>query len=126
MLTTAQIQLLLEISLAGSRTGQVLAARDICAAILIVKPDFAPARIALAFSHIVVDEFDEACTILYGILQTAPDDADALIMLGLAETLANNSGEARKALTRVRAGSTVEGDPRALIASTLLAHIDGK
>lgn len=123
MLNDAQTAQLLEISLAGSRMGQVLPARDICAAILAVKPHFVPAHIALAFSHIVVDEFDQARTLLHSVLQDLPEDKDALIMLGLAERLAGNLPEARQALTSVCPEHAESNAPQAQVAKALLAHM---
>lgn len=124
MLNDTQIAQLLEISLAGSRTGQVLPARDICAAILAVRPGFMPARIALAFSHIVLDEFEEARVLLNDVLTTAPADSDALVMLGLLETLSDHKEEARTALNAVCKDAAREDAPHVLMAKALLAHID--
>lgn len=55
----------------------------------------------LAFSHVVVDDFDTALTILDKVLAGNAADADALAMRGLACLLAGRREEAEQAFTAI-------------------------
>ncbi len=60
-----------------------------------------PTKISRALSYTAVGAYDEAKTILEGILTDHPDDADALVYLGLTEKCAGNNDAAREVLSRV-------------------------
>lgn len=104
MLSDMQIQRLMDIALAACQKGLAGQAREIYAAVLTVKPAFAPAIIGLSFSRLVVDEFDVAEELLCReVLDKNPKDADALLILGLCRTLAGRHMEARQTLEAARA-----------------------
>lgn len=118
MLTASDIKRLLDIANAGCHAGHVGQARIVYEGVLTLKPGFIPARIGQAYSHLVVDEFDEAEAILNDILAAHPADADAQVMLGLVCTLAGRSVEARAVLQPL----TTEHGSRAELAATLLKN----
>ncbi len=76
-------------------------AREIVDGVLAVDPDFPPARIALAFTHLVVDEFDQALALLDAVLGQNPNDADALVLQGMAYSLAGKTEEANRAFDAI-------------------------
>lgn len=118
MLTASDIQRLLDIANTGCHTGHVGQARTIYEGVLALRPDFAPARIGQAYSHLVIDEFGEAEAILAEVLAANPADADAQVLLGLVCTLAGRSAEAEAVLQPL----TAESGSRAELAATLLNH----
>lgn len=87
ILNDKQISRLLDIANTGCQKGYVYDARNIYEAVLAVKPGFAPANIGLAFSYVVTDGFEKAEEILKDVLAKAPQDEDALVMLGLCYAL---------------------------------------
>ncbi len=106
MLTSAEITRLLDIAAAGINKGEVAAARTICRGILAGRPEHAPALITLALSHIAVGEYESADTILMDqVLEADPDDADALVYLGLSAKLAGRADEAEEIFGRIPAGT---------------------
>lgn len=116
MLTASDIQRLLDIANVGCHTGHVGQARTIYEGVLALKPGFAPARIGLAYSHLVIDEFDEAEIELKEILDANPADADALALLGLVYTLAGCQAPAEAILRPLATGQGA----RAELAENLL------
>lgn len=98
MFSAAQIQRLLDIANAGCHKGLVLDARAIYESVLTAKPDFAPALIGLAFSHLVVDDFAVAECLLAQVLARNPDDKDALVTLGFCYTMAQRADKATELL----------------------------
>lgn len=120
MLTDAQIQRLLDVANAACHKGYVEDARTVYEGVLAVKPGFAPALIGQALTHVVVDDFDGAASILQDeVLRDRPDDADALSLLGLSCMLAGRHDEARAVLVRVP-----EGCPAGEMARNILAEME--
>lgn len=101
MLTDQHIARLLDVASLACQKGLVGQARTIFRAVLMLRPDFAPALVGLAFSHIVVDDFDGALTILDKVLATNGADADALAMRGLACMLTGRREEAEQAFAGI-------------------------
>lgn len=119
MLSDAQIQRLLDVANAACQKGYVENARTIYEGVLAVKPGFAPALIGQALTHVVVDDFDGATSILQDeVLRDHPEDADALSLLGLTCMLAGRNDEARAALVRVP-----EDCPAGKMARSILAEM---
>lgn len=117
MLTSEQIQRLLDIANAGCSKGHVVEARVIYQGLLAANPGLAPATIGMALSHIVVNEFAEAEKLLRDtVLAVTPDDQEALAMLGLCHTLAGQ----REAAEGVLAPLVDQKGPRAELAAALL------
>ena len=119
MLAASEIQRLLDIANVGCHTGHVGQARTIYEGVLAMRPGFAPARIGLAYSHLVLDEFEAAEDILNDVLAACPADADAQVLLGLVHTLAGRRPQAEALL---RPLSTGQG-ARAELAAQLL-HVE--
>lgn len=94
MLTDEQITRLLDIANAGCHRGMVAEARGIYDAVLTIREGFVPARIGMAVSHMVVNEFDEAEGLLRAVLDDRPGDADAAVYLGMTLYLAGRRDEA--------------------------------
>lgn len=101
MINEKQIERLLDIANTGCQHGYVFDSRIIYSSILELNPDFAPASIGFAFSHIVTDEFDKAKTIINGVLAKNPEDSDAKVILGLCYMLANEADKAQSILQSV-------------------------
>jgi thioredoxin-like negative regulator of GroEL len=99
MLSEANISRLLDIANAGCHKGCVADARSIYHAVLTEKPQLPAARIGMALSHIVVNEFDSAEQELNAVLERDANDADALAMLGLCFMLAGKKEEAEATLS---------------------------
>lgn len=94
MFSEQQIARLLDLGNLACQKGMVKEARTIIGGVLALRPDFAPALIGMAFTHVVVDDFDGALAILDKVLAASPNDSDALAMLGLAHMLAGRRDEA--------------------------------
>ena len=92
MVSEKQMARLLDLANLACQKGLVGEARTIFQAVLALRPGFAPALVGLAFSHVVVDDFDTALTILDQVLADNAADADALAMRGLACLLAGRRG----------------------------------
>ena len=120
MLEHAQIVRLLDIANAGCHRGLVREARTIYESVLVLRPGHVPARIGLALSHIVVDEFDKAEALLNAVLTERPDDAEARGLLGLCLSLSGRKDEARTVLEDMQ---DCEG-ACARLASSLLEQMD--
>lgn len=101
MVSEKQMARLLDLANLACQKGLVGEARTIFRAVLALRPDFAPALVGLAFSHVVVDDFDTALTILDKVLAGNAADADALAMRGLACLLAGRREEAEQAFTAI-------------------------
>lgn len=107
MLTNVEVTRLLDVANAGINKGQIALARTVYEGILAGRPDHAPTLISLALSHIAVSDFERADEILRDKVRAAnPDDADALVYLGLSAKLAGRADEAAEILGRVPAGTT--------------------
>lgn len=101
MFSERQIARLLDMANLACQKGLVGEARTIFRAVLAFRPHFAPALVGLAFSHVVVDDFDTALMILDDVLARDAADADALAMKGLACILAGRKDEARQAFEAI-------------------------
>ncbi|MCR4666687.1 MAG: tetratricopeptide repeat protein [Desulfovibrio sp.] len=108
------ISLLLDIANLACHKGMPAEARTIVDGVLAVKPGFPPATITLAYSHLVVDDFDTALDVLTPLLKDHPDDADARIIQGLTLLLAGRKAEAEDAFENIP-----EGCPQKLLAAEL-------
>ena len=115
MLSEQQIARLLDVAVLACQKGLVRESRIILQGVLALRPDFAPALIGLAFSHIVVDDFDGALALLDRVLSKAPDDADALAMKGLACILAGRRTEAEEAFAGIEQDSSAAAMARAVM-----------
>ena len=91
------VALLLDVANVACHNGYPGEAREIVDGVLAERPDFPPARITLAFTHLVVDEFDQAHEILNDVLAKNPNDADALFLQGFAYYLAGDTSMADQA-----------------------------
>ncbi len=118
LLDDSDIALLLDIANLACHKGMPAEARTIVDGVLAVRPGFVPARITLAFSHLVVDDFDKALDILTPLLEQWPDDADARIMEGLAYLLPGRSSEAEEAFAHIP-----EHCPQKHLAADLLRNL---
>ena len=101
MFSEQQIARLLDLGNLACQKGMVKEARTIIGGVLALRPDFAPALIGMAFTHVVVDDFEGALAILDKVLAASPNDSDALAMLGLAHMLAGRRDEAEQAFARI-------------------------
>ena len=120
MLEHAQIVRLLDIANAGCHRGLVQEARSIYNNVLVLMPGHSPARIGLAMSHLVVDDFEKAEEILREVLAENAADAEARATLGLCLSLAGRKDEAREYLAPLAS----EEGTSASLASSLLPCLD--
>ncbi|MBO4300972.1 MAG: tetratricopeptide repeat protein [Desulfovibrio sp.] len=118
LLEDKDIALLLDIANLACHKGMPAEARVILDGVLAVRPGFAPAVIALAYSHLVVDDFDTALDILAPILEQSPEDADACVIQGLTLLLAGRKSEAEDAF-----GHIAEGCPQKQLAMELASSL---
>ena len=105
MFSDQQIARLLDLAGLAITQGMILQARTICQGVLAARVDFAPALITMAFSYIVIDDFDRAREILNGILEANPKDNEALAMLGMSYALTGDQIQAKEILERVDTSS---------------------
>lgn len=119
MLNDSQIVRLLDIANAGCHHGHVQDARTVYENVLLLRPGHAPARIGLAMSHIVVDDFAKAEELLRAVLAENENDADARAALGLCLMLSQRHDEARDMLAPLEG---VDG-PGAKLAGSLLEQL---
>jgi len=115
MLSERQTARLLDLGNLACQKGLVQEARTIFDGVLALKPHFVPALVGLAFSHVVVDDFATAQTILNKVLDTHPDDADALAILGLAQMLSGQKEEAEQTFARIPGTGTAADLARAVM-----------
>ncbi len=95
MFNEQNIARLLDIANAACHAGDVYNAKCLCEAVLAIKPNFVPANLCLAYSHMVVDEFEKSAEILDVILKENPQDEDAIFLLSLQFYMMGDSGRAR-------------------------------
>ena len=115
MFSERQIARLLDLGNLACQKGMVKESRTIFNGVLALKPDFAPALVGMAFTHIVVDDFDGAQSILDQVLAANAEDADALAMLGLAHMLAGRREEAEAVFARIPQDSAANDMARAVM-----------
>ena len=118
MLEELHIVRLMDIANTACHKGMVLEARTIFDSILVIKPGHVPALIGQALSHIVVNEFDKAETMLRDILANHEGDADAQAMLGFCLFLMKRTDEATALLEPLKDTDGSAGK----LAQSLLLH----
>jgi Flp pilus assembly protein TadD len=117
LIDDTQLARLVDVGLAAAHLGKPGEARAIFEHLLAYKPGHTPARIGLAFTYLVCDDFGKARTLLEDeILAQNPEDGEALALLGLLQGFAGESGEAAKTLARVPAGSSASRLAQAIAA----------
>ncbi len=121
MFSEKQVERLIDVANVGCHHGYVFDARVIYESILASKPNFTPAKISLAFSHIVVDDFDNAKNLLTEIIGENDMDIDAKVMLGLCYLLAKEKELAHELLKPLSADTTTEAGK--LAADLLLVSL---
>ena len=114
LLDNNEVALLLDLANLACHKGMPEEARVIVDGVLAVRPNFVPALITLAYSHLVVDDFDRALEILEPVLAAKPDDADARIVQLLTLLLAGKRSEADEAFDYIP-----EGCPQQQLANEL-------
>lgn len=118
MLSDRQIARLLDLGNLACQKGLVSDARTILDGVLALRPDFAPAQVGLAFTHVVVDDFDGAVAILDKVLDANPADSDALAVLGLSHMLAGRQSDAEQAFARIPQDSAAADMARAIMEAS--------
>jgi cytochrome c-type biogenesis protein CcmH/NrfG len=106
LIDETQFARLVDVGLVAAHLGKPGEARRIFENLLAAKPGHAPAKIGLAFTHLVCNDFAKAEAILRDeVLAGNPQDAEALALLGLALSFGGKHEEAAQTLERVPAGS---------------------
>jgi thioredoxin-like negative regulator of GroEL len=95
MIDNTQLSRLTDVGLAAAHFGKPGEARVIFENLLRYRPEYTPARIGLAFTHLVANGFAQAEAILNDVLAANPQDADAQALLGLTLSF---SGQPEKAV----------------------------
>ena len=103
ILEKEKISALIQIGFAGCAKGQLFQARRLFEGLLCVDSELVGAKIGLAFSYIVVDDFDKADQILDELLVSHSDDADVKAMKVFSLALQKKSEEAKKLASSVDA-----------------------
>ncbi|MCR5814020.1 MAG: tetratricopeptide repeat protein [Desulfovibrio sp.] len=116
LLDDQAVALLLDMANLACHKGFPAQARVMLDGVLSVRPNFAPALITLAYSHLVVDDFDQVFAILTPVLEANPDDADARIVEGMAFLLSGKNVEAQESFAHL-----AEGSPQKQLALELAA-----
>lgn len=103
ILEKEKISALIQIGFAGCAKGQLFQARRLFEGLLCADSELVGAKIGLAFSYIVVDDFDKADQILDELLVSHSDDADVKAMKVFSLALQKKSEEAKKLASSVDA-----------------------
>ncbi len=103
ILEKEKISALIQIGFAGCAKGQIFQARRLFEGLLCADSELVGAKIGLAFSYIVVDDFDKADQILDEFLVSHSDDADVKAMKVFSLALQKKSEEAKKLASSVDA-----------------------
>ena len=103
ILEKEKISALIQIGFAGCAKGQIFQARRLFEGLLCADSELVGAKIGLAFSYIVVDDFDQADQILDELLVSHSDDADVKAMKVFSLALQKKSEEAKKIASSVDA-----------------------
>ena len=103
ILEKEKISALIQIGFAGCAKGQIFQARRLFEGLLCADSELVGAIIGLAFSYIVVDDFDKADQILDELLVSHSDDADVKAMKVFSLALQKKSEEAKKLASSVDA-----------------------
>ena len=118
LLSENDIALLLDLANLACHKGFPSEARVIVDGVLAVRPNFAPALITLAYSHVVVDDFETCLDILNPLLTANPNDAEARIIQGLAFLLSHRPGMAKEAFDCIP-----EDSPQKQLAAELISAL---
>jgi thioredoxin-like negative regulator of GroEL len=117
LIDETQLARLVDVGLAAAHLGKPGEARAIFENLLVYRPEHAPARIGLAFTYLVCNDWEKTEAILRDeVLAKNPQDAEALALLGLALGFAGKAEESVKVLERVPAGSPASPLVQALSA----------
>lgn len=103
ILEKEKISALIQIGFAGCAKGQIFQARRLFEGLLCADSELVGAKIGLAFSYIVVDDFDKADQILDELLVSHSDDADVKAMKVFSLALQKKSEEAKELASSVDA-----------------------
>lgn len=103
ILEKEKISALIQIGFAGCAKGQIFQARRLFEGLLCADSELVGAKIGLAFSYIVVDDFDKADQILDDLLVSHSDDADVKAMKVFSLALQKKSEEAKELASSVDA-----------------------
>jgi lipoprotein NlpI len=87
----SEIRMLINVAFAGCSRGYVSKAREIFSKLLEVYPDIAAAKVGLAFSYVVVDDFNRGDEILNSVLDADSSNDDARGFLVLSKFLQKNT-----------------------------------
>jgi hypothetical protein len=102
VLESEDLQLLAEIGFCGVSMGNMLPARKIFNGILVERPGHKAPLMGMAMSHYMVDEFEQAETILKGLINEDPDFDLGKAHLALTYLLSGKQEEARPLLEEVK------------------------
>ncbi|MDR3159397.1 MAG: tetratricopeptide repeat protein [Zoogloeaceae bacterium] len=116
LIDNTQLSRLVDVGLAAAHLGKPGEARAIFENLLAYRPGHAPARIGLAFTYLVCNDFEKAQTLLSEALAENPQDGEALALLGLAQSFAGKPEDAARTLERVPAASPASRLVQALSA----------
>ncbi|MDR1946211.1 MAG: tetratricopeptide repeat protein [Desulfovibrio sp.] len=94
MLENSDLQTLGEIGFCAVLSGNILQARTIFEGLLAARPGHPAPRMGIAMSHYMIDEFDQAESVLRSLLDEKPDYHLARVHLALCLILAGRGGEA--------------------------------
>jgi cytochrome c-type biogenesis protein CcmH/NrfG len=115
LIDETQLARLVDVGLAAAHLGKPGEARRIFENLLAARPEHTPARIGLAFTYLVCNDFDKARTILRDeVLAKNPRDPEALALLGLALSFDGKYEEAAAVLESVPDGSPASSLVQAL------------
>ena len=81
VLSKDKVRLLLTIGFAACAGGKVAHARKLFENLRIAYPEADPVQVGLAFSHIVVDDFETGERLLQEVISRGDEDQDALSLL---------------------------------------------
>jgi hypothetical protein len=102
VLEAEDLQFLAEVGFCGVSMGNMLQARKIFNGILVERPGHNAPLMGLAMSHYMVDEFEQAETILLDLLKADPAFDLAKAHLALTYLLAGRQDEAKPLLDEVK------------------------
>lgn len=87
VLSKDEIKFLIELSFSAISHGKVSYGRQICEHLLSLDSSLHGAKIALAFSYIVIDEFKDGDEILDNLIKEDPNNYEAIAFLSLSKSL---------------------------------------
>ncbi len=101
LLSTEEKRLLVKLGFAACQKGKVKHARDLFEKLLEAEPDAVGAKVGLAFSHIVVNDFAKGDELLNEVMVKHPDDMEAAALRVLSFALQKKENEAREAAAKI-------------------------